>query len=655
MLEHKSDLLRMDKNRKQIADRILKLTLEIICLLTGEGNIVVKKITKKQVPITLSPPNSLIHERNFCQILDLTNKITELLTKEVPIRCQDVTVYFSMEEWEYIEGHKDQYENIIMENDLTLISPGESNEKKTPVISPSPYCVDYLEEKQNVLQDHQVKNLSDIKIETIREEMDPDVIQLYKEESDPTDSSIDVYSKKNSPERCPSPLYTQDYLWENPDFQIKQLSDIKDEVIAEEEEEEEKTYVGITPLYREEHIHTDISTDDCTKNAMGCLTLSPDYGEKHNSIMEDHCGGHSTLLITAVPTVLYNGHKSSDRTYHRESSSGQSQIVKKRKGEMGVKIFPCSECGKLFKRKTNLAKHESIHREENPFSCPECGKCFLQKSQLFKHQRRHKGEKPFPCTECEKCFCQKSDLLVHQRSHTGEKPFSCSECEKRFIQKSSLVKHLRIHTGEKPFSCSECGKCFTQKSHLYKHQRTHTGVKPFSCSDCGKCFTMKATLVEHLRTHSGKKPFSCSECGKCFTRKKHLIVHQITHSGESPFSCPECGKCFSQKAYLVKHQKTHVVEKSFSCTECGKCFTRKWHLIEHERIHTGERPFSCPECDKCFRHKSDLVNHQRTHTGQKPFSCTECGKCFTRKSYLIVHQRTHSKKDIFISGLSEMF
>ncbi|XP_075698578.1 uncharacterized protein LOC142663695 [Rhinoderma darwinii] len=630
----------MDKDRNGMTERILNLTLEIIYLLTGEDYIVVKKRTEEgegrsrnQVPITMSPPQSLIHKRDQ-EILDLTNKITELLTGEVPIRCQDVTVYFSMEEWEYIEEHQDLYKDVMMEGHRTRTSLGGSSKEKTPERSPSPlYSKNDPEEKQNVPQDHPVTNLTDLKVEDLTEEQ----VQLCKEEEIPTDNRTGGPSKRSPHERCHSPLHFQDLNFQQ--HQVKQLSDIKDEVTAEEE-----TYAGVTQPCKEEEIPTEIGTDDRTKNVVGHLLLSPNYEIKSNNITEDNCGEHSTILPNRnIPLVLHSRDLSTDSTNHEEP--GQSQIVEHCIEDTGGKIFPCSECGKPFKRKSNLFKHERIHKDENPFTCPECGKCFRLKSQLLKHQRRHRGEKPFSCPECEKCFCQKSDLLVHQRSHTGEKPFSCSECGKCFIQKSSLVKHLRIHTGEKPYSCSECGKCFTQMSHLYKHLRTHTGVKPYSCSECGKCFTMKSTLVEHQRTHSGKKPFSCLECGKCFTRKKHLIVHQITHTREAPFLCSECGKCFSQKAYLVKHQKTHSVEKPFSCPECGKCFTRKWHLIEHERIHTGERPFSCPECEKCFRHKSDVVNHQRIHTGQKPFSCSDCGKSFTRKSYLILHERTHLRKD----------
>ncbi|XP_077322270.1 gastrula zinc finger protein XlCGF66.1-like [Lithobates pipiens] len=116
--------MRMEEDRSHMTEKILNLTLEIIYLLTGESFPLVKY--GDHMTIKVPQYRSLkFKDHNRQKIRHIINKMTELLTGEVPIRCQDVTVYFSMEEWEYLEGHKDLYKDVMMANQPPLTSPGK--------------------------------------------------------------------------------------------------------------------------------------------------------------------------------------------------------------------------------------------------------------------------------------------------------------------------------------------------------------------------------------------------------------------------------------------------------------------------------------------------------------------------------------------------
>ncbi|XP_075698611.1 uncharacterized protein LOC142663712 [Rhinoderma darwinii] len=493
---------RMDQDRKHMTERILNVTLEIIYLLTGEDYTLTKKITDDEdewsrSPITMTKLRS--ERSNEQKILELTNKIIHLLTGEVPIRCQDVAVYFSMEEWEYIEGHKDLYRDAMMEDHQTP-SPGKRDlykdvmmEDNQPLTSPGKRDL----YKDIMMEDHQPL-------------------------TPPEETSV-----KNVPEGFSSPPRTQncpeDDLRIPQDYPAEYLTDIKNEVLSSEDE----IYEVVIQHCNEEEIPTDISTDGSTENPEGPLLLSPNYTAEYN----DTYGVHS--ITTNIPSSLHSRDPSTDPTNHKDPSSSQSLNNQQCTGYRGGKIFTCTECGKHFKTILNFSAHKRIHRNEKPFSCSECGKCFNHKSDLVRHQRIHTGVKPFSCSECGKCFTVKSHLVDHQKTHTGEKPYSCSECGKRFARRSHVVRHQKTHTGEKPFSCLECGKGFSIKSHLVGHQRIHTGEKPYSCPDCGKCFALNAHLVGHRRTHTEEKPYSCPDCGKCFTQKSALVKHQKLHSAEA--------------------------------------------------------------------------------------------------------------------------
>ncbi|XP_069611270.1 oocyte zinc finger protein XlCOF22-like [Ranitomeya imitator] len=554
----------MDMDRDKMAEKILHLTLEILFRLTGEDYTVVKKTSSErcQDPVSegwrrpLSPitgPTLIYEDINDQKILELIYKMIELLTGEVPIRCQDAAIYFSMEEWEYLEGHKDLYKFIMMTEDPEFFtSPDLSSKMTTPERCPHPLLPqDCKQEDPNVPQDHQGEDQTPI-------------------------NTTETYLRGD--ERCKEEIATYD----NPD--------------------------DCTWRSEEQLTSSIFKSDDCeiTQDSIEVTAITPDIPKSLHSKDQSSDPLKQDLYSDSLPTAKENQtHKKSikkrtvpkaktfSHSEHQSSFPLKKCFLKHQKIHTAVNRFSCSICRKTFRKKSNLASHTRTHTGEKPFSCSECGKCFNRKAHLDIHQRTHTGEKPFSCSECGKCFNQNSDFVTHQRIHAGEKPLSCSECGKCFNQKAHLKSHLRTHTGVKPFSCTECGKCFYWKSLLDTHQRTHTGEKPFLCSECGKCYNRKAHLDSHQRTHTGVKPFSCSECEKCFYYKSHFVTHQRIHTGEKPFLCSECGKCFNQKAHLDSHQRTHTGEKPFSCSECVKYFVKKSSLLSHQCSHTEEKLFSC--------------------------------------------------------------
>ena len=186
------------------------------------------------------------------------------------------------------------------------------------------------------------------------------------------------------------------------------------------------------------------------------------------------------------------------------------------KAALGSQLWPfdanfmCSACGLLLDSALSLSKHEKSCLKH--LVCKTCGKGFRSKSDLDRHERSHSGEKPFKCSFCPSEFSQRSHLEKHKKIHLKSEPealnckenkksWTCDVCYKKFVSKFQLNRHKMSHSKEKPYECSKCDLRFSCKEYLKRHERIHTRTEPFKCEICSASFRVKSALVVHRNTH----------------------------------------------------------------------------------------------------------------------------------------------------------
>ncbi|XP_068112080.1 oocyte zinc finger protein XlCOF7.1-like [Hyperolius riggenbachi] len=660
----------MEKNRRPLTEKILQLTLQIIYLLTGEdygpkkeshdtlkSNVSGKWRRSQSTTLGSSPPSQTLEDNSDLKVLEVTSQIIELLTGKVPVRCEDVAVYFSMEECKYIDEHRDLYKDAMMENQPPFTLPDGCSNTDLPEGCSEPHCS--RDGAQEVL-------------EITQEE---DVIAQDSKQQHNTISYNTADASHN---------ISHQYRGEN--MIVIKMEDVDGDE-ADIRADEQHKEVEIPPA-----INTDgrYKTFDTEKKSI----ISPN-GESTADSLQENLVPFVDLELEG--TALLFGDPLHDGPFPDLSHSAAPRR----------ELFPCSQCGECFFEISELISHQISHSEEKLFSCSQCGKGFDKRTNLLRHQKMHTDGKMFSCAECGKCFLRKATFVEHQRMHKGEKRYSCSECGKHFQWRSTLFYHQRRHrdehlnsnnTKKKPtslprsytttlsslslppvhknvssssdpstyglskttthptprskgatFQFPKSDEVFTRGEQLIPPQRVFKVEEPSSCSPYQEHVGQKLNRVVHRHQPTIHPNFSCLQCGKSFLQESDLVRHQITHVELKPYVCSACGKAYGKKSNLLRHQRIHDTERLFSCSECGKCFLRKSVLVEHQRMHTGEKKYRCSECGKCFQWRSSHFYHIRKHRGVMPLSCSECGKCFAQKSHLVQHQKLHAVERPYLS------
>ncbi|XP_063804372.1 oocyte zinc finger protein XlCOF7.1-like isoform X3 [Pseudophryne corroboree] len=531
-LEHLRHSLLLDRNKDLIIDKLLSLTMEIIGLLTREDFIVVRKSGEQvtdisgppvsdrssgtQSPNTEAPSHVPTEDRNHDRIIQAPTEESHRETEQVPGKCNDVEVSFSVTEWDYSGGHKD----VEMDPPQLRDSVGECSSRSPPERCETPlHSRDCIKEENRIL-------IEDYQAETGHRMYHP---QCKEEGPIPDPTSSGGCSSRNPADPCETPLYSPGCIEEENRTVTQEYQDELGGVIYHRQ-------------CKEEAVPTEISPGGCNPTHPADPCDTPLYSPG--------CMGEENRMISQnYQAILEDGmcyQQCKEEAVTAEIGSGTEGGVELDAGDhQGLQeFFPESSAG----------PHASSHYPETTHQCSECQQCFHNHSALVTHQQTHSASNLYRCPVCGVRFCSKITFTAHQRCHTEDRRSHCYSGNS-IHQRSRPLSHGRTPTAERPFSCPECGRCFATSSTLVTHQRIHSGEKPFQCTDCSKCFAQKSSLVKHQRTHTGEKPFFCPECRKSFAQKGDLVRHQRTHTRERPFVCSQCGRYFSDRSHLGRHQK----------------------------------------------------------------------------------------------------
>ncbi|XP_017056251.1 LOW QUALITY PROTEIN: zinc finger and BTB domain-containing protein 47 [Drosophila ficusphila] len=288
--------------------------------------------------------------------------------------------------------------------------------------------------------------------------------------------------------------------------------------------------------------------------------------ESRQSLKTPHSCPHCTKVYQSRKVLerhLLRQHKDV-ASVEADSEDADYEPPKDAPAKSSGQEYKCEHCDKIYHGKYSLRQHlkrdhDNLGEDGGPatFTCQECEAQLPRLRLLDEHMvQAHGGA---ACVVCGRRYKTRHELKRHQLKHTSERNVPCPHpgCGKRFFTVRHMRNHGKVHTEQKNFVCESCGYSCRNKETLRVHIRSHTGERPFGCQVCDKRFPSHSGLREHMAMHSTERPHVCSVCGATFSRQKGLYHHKFLHADTKQFVCKLCGNAYAQAAGLAGHMRKH--------------------------------------------------------------------------------------------------
>ncbi|KAK3923793.1 Zinc finger protein OZF, partial [Frankliniella fusca] len=300
----------------------------------------------------------------------------------------------------------------------------------------------------------------------------------------------------------------------------------------------------------------------------------------------------------------------------------------------------CATCGKRFRHRTSLCKHQHVHRGTTV--CALCGATLSSIDYLRRHVEAVHGERVHAewglvpaeavhgdtaaasdpadaapaaapaavpaastasATASGAAPASKAAIVHRQRDFNRPRPFVCRVCGKGFSHCSSLAKHRFVH--EEGTRCPLCARSYNRRMYLKEHLLGVHGLTPqqvaeYLKSDSRVPLTTYSTTTTFTTTYYHPSIPTSPRPGLTLCGVAEYFLETAPSFGSSLLGSPPPSASGSVSG-------SGPGSGRYECALCGKAFHARRSLRQHVSVHKGAT--RCPICYTVLSRRAHLFRH----------------------------------------------